>query len=102
MKRLFLPIFLIALAAHAAPNTPAPQILVPAAGSVQGANGTFFHSDIAVFNYRNQDQFVAFRWIPRGVDGTSIAPMVFTINALSGIISEDFVASRLNQSGLGA
>src|SRR2546421_6037715 len=102
MKRLALLFLLMASAAFAQTTAPTSQILIPAAGSLQGANGTFFHSDIAAFNYRNENQFVAFRWIPRGMDGTSIAPQIFTINALSGIISEDFVASRLSQSGLGA
>jgi hypothetical protein len=104
MKRLTLILLLLAAstAVHAQLMAPAPQLLVPAAGSVQGSNGTFFHSDIAVYNYRDQNQLVAFRWIPRGVDGTSIAPKIMTINALSGIISEDFVASRLDQIGLGA
>lgn len=79
---------------------PAAQILLAGAGSVQGANGTFFHSDITVINYRALSQRVAFTWIPAGQ--TAGNPTIIEIGANSGIISEDFVGSILKQSGLGA
>ena len=78
----------------------AAELLIPGAGSVQGANGTFFHSDITVINYRNQSQRVRFLWMPAGQ--TAADPIFATIPANSGIISEDFVASVLGKSGLGA
>lgn len=77
-----------------------PQILLAGAGSVQGANGTFFHSDITVLNYRGVSQNVAFTWIPAGQSAG--APTMITIAGNSGIISEDFVATFLSKSGLGA
>jgi hypothetical protein len=79
---------------------PSPQILLAGSGSVQGANGTFFHSDITVLNYRNQSQRVAFTWLPAGQSAG--APTFIDISANSGIISEDFVATFLQKSGLGA
>lgn len=79
---------------------PAPQILIAGSGSVQGANGTFFHSDIVLLNYRTVSQRVAFTWIPNGQ--TAGAPTIVTINASSGIISDDFVGTILGKSGLGA
>jgi hypothetical protein len=80
----------------------APQILIPAAGSVQGANGTFFRSDINLINYAGHDQVVQLRWLPNGVAGSTVAPRQITIRALSGIASEDFVTTILQQTGLGA
>jgi len=80
--------------------TPTSQLLFAGSGSVQGANGTFFHSDITVLNYRTVAQRVAFTWLPAGQ--TAAAPMILTISASSGIISEDFVGTILGQSGLGA
>jgi len=77
-----------------------PQILLAGAGSVQGANGTFFHSDITVLNYRGVGQNVAFTWMPAGQSAG--APTFINIAGNSGIISEDFVASFLSKSGLGA
>lgn len=79
---------------------PAAQILLAGAGSVQGANGTFFHSDITVINYRNQNQRVAFLWLPAGQSAGQ--PTFIDIGANSGIVSEDFVATNLGKSGLGA
>jgi hypothetical protein len=89
-----------AVAPDATMLRPAAQILIAGSGSVQGANGTFFHSDIVVLNYRTVSQRVAFTWLPNGQ--TAGAPMFLTINASSGIISEDFVGTILGQSGLGA
>lgn len=79
---------------------PAAQILLAGSGSVQGANGTFFHSDITVLNYRALSQRVAFTWLPAGQSAADA--MFIDIPANSGIISEDFVGSILHQSGLGA
>lgn len=80
----------------------ASQLLIPAAGSVQGANGTFFRSDINLINYTTHDQRVQLRWLPQGTTGNGIAVREVTINALSGFVSEDFVASVMQQSGLGS
>src|SRR5262249_26080220 len=77
MQKLLLPLLLLcslplfaqrqfAVAPGAAMDTPAPQLLFAGSGSAQGANGTFFHSDISVLNYRTADQQVAFTWIPNG------------------------------------
>ena len=81
---------------------PTNQILISAAGSVQGANGTFFHSDISIVNYRDVDQLVSLQWLPQASDGTAIPPRMITITARTGIVSEDFVASVMQQGGLGA
>lgn len=79
----------------------AQQFLLPGAGSVAGANGTFFHSDITLLNYRNADQRVAFQWLPEGAT-TTTAPIFMTVHALSGVVSEDFVGQILQLNGLGS
>lgn len=79
-----------------------PQLLIPAAGSIQGANGTFFRSDIALVNYTTHEQRVQLRWLPQGVTGNGIPVREITIPALSGIVSEDFASSVMAQTGLGA
>ena len=81
-------------------TSPAPQLLFAGSGSAQGANGTFFHSDITVLNYRTVAQRVAFTWLPNGQPAG--APTILTIGPSSGLISEDFVGTILGQSGLGA
>jgi hypothetical protein len=106
MRRLALVLlFFVAVAAQAqlvVPRSSAPVILIPAAGSLQGANGTFFRSDLTLLNYRASAQRVQLQWMPQNVAGGTIAPVVITIPAQSGINSEDFVAAVLNQSGIGA
>src|SRR5947207_1191119 len=110
MQKLLIPLLLLlcSLPALAQPRTfsispnatmvtPTSQLLFAGSGSVQGANGTFFHSDITVLNYRTVAQRVAFTWLPNGQ--TAAAPMILTISASSGIISEDFVGTILGQSG---
>lgn len=112
MKKLLFPILLFCslpllaqphqftIAPEATLNSPTPQLLFAGSGSAQGANGTFFHSDITVLNYRAVAQRVAFTWLPNGQ--AAGAPTIMTIGANSGLISEDFVGTILGQSGLGA
>lgn len=107
MRRLSLFICLVCItfAAEAqlvVPQGGAPTILIPAAGSVQGGNGTFFRSDLTVLNYRNSTQDVQFQWLPQGSSGSAVAPFTVTMGAMTGVTSEDFVASILHQTGLGA
>lgn len=98
-------LFLVAVTANAqlvVPRSSASVILIPAAGSLQGANGTFFRSDLVLLNYRASGQRVQLQWMPQNVPGSTVAPVIFTIPAQSGINSEDFVAAVLHQSGIGA
>lgn len=85
-----------------AQRTAGPQWLVPAAAAAPGANGTFFRSDISVFNYRNAAQRVAVRWLPQNVSGVGMPSVVITIPAFGGLSSEDFVTDVVHQTGLGA
>lgn len=82
------------------PLTAVSQFLIPAAGSTAGANGTFFHSDIAIINFASHDQIVKFQWLPQS--GAAGSTTTLTIPAQSGIRSADFVATYLMQTGLGA
>jgi hypothetical protein len=98
-------IILTAVASSAqivATRSSASQLLIPAAGSLDGANGTFFRSDISLLNYRSTAQRVRLQWLPRTITGVGVAPVETTIGASSGIASEDFVTNVMMQSGLGA
>jgi hypothetical protein len=101
MQKFLIPVLLLCSFSLFAQTRPAPQLLVAGAGSVAGANGTFFHSDITVLNYRTAAQDVAFQWLPAGATA-SPDRVIVTIPAASGIISEDFVATQLHTSGLGS
>lgn len=84
------------------PITGAPDILVPAAGDVPGANGTHFRSDISIINLRNAPQRVQLYWLPQGASGQALAPRSIDLNALSGFQSDNFVSEILNRTGLGS
>jgi hypothetical protein len=77
------------------------QLLIPAAGSVEGANGTFFRSDIMVRNFRDVVQRVELRWLPQA-GAAGAAPVFVDIPVRSSIGSEDFVGEILHQTGLGS
>ncbi|MGH9418787.1 MAG: hypothetical protein ACRD3J_02340 [Thermoanaerobaculia bacterium] len=81
---------------------PVAQLLIPAAGFQQGQNGTVFRSDITLLNYRSADQRVRLQWLPQNTSGVGLTPTDITINAGSGIASEDFVTDVVGRSGLGA
>lgn len=86
----------------ARPLTSTPQILIPAAGSVRGAGGTFFRSDINIVNVTGHTQRVRMQWLPQGVSGAGITPREIDVPAASGFFSEDFVGVIMEQTGLGA
>jgi hypothetical protein len=107
MKKTLVSLVLILTAATVnaqvvATRGPVPQLLIPAAGAQAGNNGTFFRSDITLINYRSADQRVRLQWLPQGSSGVGMAPVDITISASSGIASEDFVTTVMQQSGLGA
>ncbi|HEY6844351.1 MAG TPA: hypothetical protein VI391_09295, partial [Thermoanaerobaculia bacterium] len=82
------------------PIPSAPQLLIPAAGSTPGANGTFFRSDISISNFNDRDQLVRLQWLPQGASSTF--SKTITLTRLGFMHSGDFVAEVLGQTGLGA
>jgi hypothetical protein len=79
------------------------QLVIPAAGSLAGANGTYFRSEINLINYTNRTQRVQLQWLPQGFPPEAFPTVTISINPMSGISSEDFVPDLLHvSSGLGA
>jgi hypothetical protein len=78
----------------------APELLIPAAGSTPGANGTFFKSDITLGNFADHSQAIRLTWLSQGASATYSTTI--TLGARSFIRSPDFVHDFLGQSGLGA
>lgn len=107
MRRGIMAIAIVLMAAVATAQvvttrSSAFQLLIPAAGAVDGGGGTFFRSDITLVNYRSSAQRVRLQWLPQGVTGTGLTPVETTIGATSGFTSEDFVTNVMQRSGLGA
>ena len=95
---------LVTTAASAQLRGPTNQMLIPAAGNLPGANGTYFRSDVTLTNFRDADQRVQLQGLPQTPSGTTPmpAPVTITIPAYSGVASEDFATNYLQQTGLGA
>ncbi|GAC1430688.1 MAG: hypothetical protein NVSMB68_02950 [Thermoanaerobaculia bacterium] len=103
-RLLFITLFFVSTASFGSVVLPigaAPQVLIPAAGSTAGANGTFFRSDISIVNLSSHDQTVVLQWLPQAGAGTNSSATI-TMRALTGLRSADFVNEYLRQSGLGA
>ena len=93
----------IAIAAPAAVVQPlgaSNYVLIPAAGSTPGANGTFFRSDISIVNLADHLQNIHVEWLPQL--GGSYREITLIIPARSGIRSGDFVRDYLNVTGVGS
>lgn len=78
------------------------SLVFAAAGSVQGAGGTYFRSDVTLINYRSVSQRVAVGWIAQGVDNSAAPLQYITLDANTPHIFHDFVSATLGKSGLGA
>jgi hypothetical protein len=107
MRRGIIAIIIVLTAAAATaqivtPRSSAFQLLIPAAGALDGGGGTFFRSDITIINYRASAQRIRLQWLPQTVTGIGGAAVEMTIAGSSGFASEDFVTNVMQRSGLGA
>lgn len=76
------------------------QVLIPAAASAPGANGTFFRSEISIVNFRHSDQRVRLQWLPQSGGSPKVTDI--TVGPRATITSNDFVKNILNIEGLGS
>ncbi|HET7433660.1 MAG TPA: hypothetical protein VFN10_02990 [Thermoanaerobaculia bacterium] len=84
-------------------NRSARLVVIPAAGNVQGANGTFFRSDVTLVNYDTAPQDVVAFWIPQGsADNSNPDGVQLTLEAGEFVTFGDFVGTVLNKQGLGS
>jgi len=82
-------------------NRSARAMVIPAAGSVAGANGTFFRSDVTFANYNDEDQAVGVLWLPNG-DPDGFEAIVIVLEGTSIVTAEDFVGDFIEVQGLGS
>ena len=88
-----------------------PASVVAVAGSVAGANGTYFRSDVSLLNWKSQNQDVLLAWLAQGQDGTNAPSFRITVpssavDRTNGLMTvpptiPDFVG-RLGLSGIGS
>ena len=107
MKTLLLALLAVVLVTPLSANlveirSASGQILIPAAGSVEGAFGTFFRSEVVVTNFATRTQQMHIRWIPQAGSGVESQVTITSLGPVSGFRFDDFVRQVLGQRGLGA
>jgi hypothetical protein len=81
-------------------NRSARALVIPAAGSAAGANGTFFRSDVTMANWNDTPQLIGLIWLPNGNPaGMSIG--LTALPELSIVTERDFVSEVLEETGVG-
>lgn len=83
-------------------ETADSAFVIPAAGSLQGSNGTFFRSDVTLGNFADVDQNIGVGFLVQGKDNSNQVLTHFILPKNSIVTVNDFVGTQLNTSGLGA
>jgi PKD repeat protein len=88
---------------QAVPLTTAAKIVLPAVGRLPGANGTFWRSDVTLFNPNGSaPQTVTLRYRVAGADNRVAASRQFTVGAGRTTVLADVLSSFGLSSGNGA
>ncbi|HEX3067329.1 MAG TPA: hypothetical protein VHX14_02055 [Thermoanaerobaculia bacterium] len=82
----------------------ARAFIIPAAGSVAGAGGLFFKSDVTLVNYRDTPQQVVVGFWKQGTTNTLNLSTYKSVTLPAGqyVTVQDFVGTSLTSSGLGS
>jgi hypothetical protein len=83
-------------------DSTSANFIFAAAGSVQGAGGTFFRSDVTITNHRSTPQRIGVSFMAQGVDNSNAPILEDTLPANAPVIYRDFVGVSLGESGLGS
>lgn len=76
--------------------------MIPVLGTVPGANGTSFQTDLTISNRSRTQAIVEVYWLPQNVSGTGVPVAELTLQPFETRLYEDFVRATLRKSGLGA
>ena len=77
-------------------------VMIPVVGTVAGANGTQFQTDVTVSNRSGRSTVIEVYWLPLNVSGSGTPVAQLTLQAFETRLYEDFVRDTLGESGLGA
>ncbi len=83
-------------------DSPDFAFVIPVAGNAQGANGTWWHSDLSIANLASVAQPIMIVFLRQGVDSGNdpVSSMTLPPDSVTNI--DDFIASKLNKTGIGA
>jgi hypothetical protein len=93
---------LMSTLAHAAITTRSGShfLVIPAAGSVAGGNGTFFRTELTLVNHADVRR-VALTYIERGRESSASTTTFLDLPARAVVVLDDVVATVLGRTGLG-
>lgn len=81
------------------------EVMIPVAGTVAGANGTRFQTDVTLVSHSsdpNAPTLVDVYWLPRDRTGTGAPLIRLVVEPRVVTLYEDFVTRTLNVEGVGA
>lgn len=92
MKRTIL--LAVLLATQLAASAFAKNMYVPVAGVTPGSNGTFWRTDVRIYNPSSaQGIDVTLHFLPQGMDGTNISGRVFHLGPRETLVLDNVVAT---------
>lgn len=77
------------------------SLVIPAAGNLQGGNGTHFRTDLTLVNHSDSTARVEITWIERDVASTAV-PVILELEPRTVRVYDDFVGETLDRTGLGS
>jgi len=90
MRTIILTLLSLLLAATAS----AKNMYIPAAGVTAGNNGTFWRTDLRIYNPSTVDEIdVTLHYLPQGMDGRNIAGRMFHIGKRETLVLDNVVAT---------
>jgi hypothetical protein len=97
-------LLIVATALLLASTASAKNLYVPVVGRVDGANGTFFRTDVRIFNpSATHDLGISLHFLPRGIEGSNIPGRIVTVPRRQMVVLDDIVGNFFKMSsGLGA
>ena len=86
-------VFAVLLAAQLAPSAVAKNMYIPAAAVAPGANGTFWRTDVRIFNPSSSEEIdVTLHFLPQGLDGRNISGRMFHIGKRETLVLDNVVS----------
>jgi len=83
-------------------SRPGFSFIIPAIASIEGANGTYFRSDVTLVNHKTTNQVVGIEYLPRGEKGTGILVGDVTVPPRTFYSYKNVVETVLRRQGMGA
>src|SRR5687768_14511835 len=85
---------LLLLTTQFAMTAEAKNMYIPVAGVSAGTNGTFWRTDVRIFNPSAAEEIsVTLHFLPQGADGRNIPGRVFTIGRRGTLVLDNVVAT---------